>query len=134
MRIFLFAVIASALIVSPASAYQLACSDPTREQVFARTSIEIPNGDEPAFAESMRGFRGVTDMSFAETSGREGDCSFLGRTIFYQSPQVSVLIQIETQPGSEVAEITVERTCITDDLEDWQPYGDAFQQFLDRRG
>lgn len=111
-----------------AAATSTVCSNQSRARVLDRLAVSIPGGDEPAFAETIRKFEGVTDMSRAEvTSDRR-------RIIIFQSPQVSVAIYVVTERGSGTARITVERTCINDALEDWKPYWKAFRRFLDSKG
>jgi hypothetical protein len=113
----------------PATALTTICSDPNRAGVLDRMSVRIPNGDERAFAERMRRFADVSSMSHGEVEGFDGPV-WQGRTIIFQSPEFSVAIKVETRPNSNVARVTVERTCINDALEDWRPHWDGFRRFV----
>lgn len=114
-----------------ASASRTVCSDPSRARTFAQIKVVIPQSDEIAFATTIREFDKVTDMSLAEVVSSNGDM-FERRIIMFQSPKVSVVIEVHTAAGNHIALANVHRTCINDALEDWQPYWMAFLDFLKR--
>jgi hypothetical protein len=133
MRSFLLAVALLCVSALDATATSTVCSNPSRARVLDRLAVSIPGGNEPAFASIIREFEGVTHMSRAEVTSSDNG-GFRERTIIFQSPQVSVAILIDTQRESTIARISVNRTCITDALEDWKPYWKAFRKFLDSKG
>ena len=51
-----------------------------------------------------------------------------------QSPKVSVLIRVVWQPGAVVGVASIERTCIDDNLEDWEPYWERFLAAMTEQG
>ena len=105
------------------------CSDPSRARALYHLEVKVPGGDKPAFAKSMGEFEGVTDMTLSEVQSSDSS-GLRDRIMIFQSPQVSVNIEILTQRASDIARITLNRTCITDALEDYRPYWKAFQNFL----
>jgi len=133
IRRFLLAAILVLVPTLDAAATSTVCSNPSRARVLDRLSVSIPGGNEPAFATVIREFEGVTDMGLSEVTASDKG-GFRERTIIFQSPQVSVNIHIDTERGSSIARITVNRTCYTDALEDWRPYWKAFRKFLDSKG
>jgi hypothetical protein len=129
----LLAGVVFAALYTPAAAESTFCSDPHRARVLDSMSVAIPNGDETAFANTMREFESVTDMSLSEVSSSRGG-NVTSRALLFQSPEVSVLIDISTEADSNIAEIAIERTCITDALERWRPYWRAFRGFMQSHG
>jgi hypothetical protein len=131
LRILLLATVFVTLPIAttPAIAYQTRCSDPDRAGVLAEMSLRIPREDESAFAERMRHFDDVSSMSRGEVSSRDRE-GWRNRTIIFQSPEYSVVINVETQRNSDVALVTAERTCIDDALEDWRPFWSEFTRFV----
>jgi hypothetical protein len=54
--------------------------------------------------------------------------------IILQSPKVSVAIDIVARRSLDLAQVTVERTCINDSLEPWQPYWRRFRALMAAQG
>lgn len=109
------------------------CSNPSRAGVLDKVDVVIPAAGEPAFAAIIRTFENYTDMRHSEVTVSDGQ-GLKSRDIIFQSPQVSVNITIETVRQRSVAHVTVNRTCYTDALEEWQPYWVAFRKFLSSKG
>ncbi|MGQ2930151.1 hypothetical protein EEB18_015305 [Sphingopyxis sp. OPL5] len=129
LRACLCALILSApLATQPAAATETMCSDPARAGPKASGILTL---DPEAFAKLQSVFeRAEPDLGMSTAS-------VVGDTIeiyILQSPRVSVMIQTIRKPGSDSAFVSVERTCITDALEDWQPYWDRFLSALSARG
>jgi hypothetical protein len=116
-------------LTTDASATRTVCSDPARARTLAQTNVVIPRGDEIAFATTIRKFDKVTDMSLSEVVSSNGNV-FESRILMFQSPRVSVVIEVHTLAGKNIALATVDRTCVNDAIEDWQPYWVAFLDFL----
>ena len=116
-----------------ASATRTVCSDPGRARTLAQANIILPRNDEVAFAATIRQFDKVTNMSLSEVVSSNGD-AFERRVIMFQSPKVSVVIEVHTGAARHTALVAIERTCYNDALEDWQPYWLAFRNFLNRSG
>jgi hypothetical protein len=114
-----------------AHATRTVCSDPSRARTLAQTKILIPEGDEVGFAATIRRFDKVTDMSLSEVISSNGDV-FERRIMIFQSPKVSVAIEVHTMAGKNTSLATIERTCYNNALEEWQPYWLAFRRFLNR--
>jgi len=119
---------------SGASATITVCSDPSRARVLDTLTLQILDRDEPAFATTIRRFDGVAGMMMSETGRISPDHIFRTRTLLFQSPEFSVVINVRTVLGRDHASVNIERTCINDALEEWEPYWRAFRQFLDREG
>ena len=57
-----------------------------------------------------------------------------GSDLLLQSPQVSVVIAVQTSNRSDRARIIVRRTCYSDALEDWRPYWRGLRAILRNHG
>ncbi|KTE08919.1 hypothetical protein ATE71_13425 [Sphingopyxis sp. H115] len=73
---------------------------------------------------------GMTTWGVAGDDGR----GIRDVTLGLQSPKVSVSITAEWRTGQKAAFLQVERTCINDALEPWQPYWKHFLSELREAG
>ncbi|AQA00266.1 hypothetical protein BWQ93_18725 [Sphingopyxis sp. QXT-31] len=123
---------AGALLAPPgagfAGATETICSDPARAEIKAAARLRF---DE-------RGTRPIEALlANAETQLGMTDWSLVGHDFSIyglQSPKVSLLIRVTWRPGASVGVASVERTCIDDNLEDWEPYWDKFLTAMTEQG
>ncbi len=107
------------------NATTLVCSDPARARVLDSVVVALPS-DNIEMLERRFGWTAERiGMTTWGVSSSEHDV-LRNKTLGMQSPKVSVNIQAEWEPGQRSANIAIERTCYTDDLEPWQPYWFAF--------
>ncbi|MDO9488091.1 MAG: hypothetical protein Q7J32_06925 [Sphingomonadaceae bacterium] len=115
------------MLTAPASGTSLICSNPERARILARAKILLPreriNVLEARFATVAKNI-GMTTWAVGSQNGAGVVKS---KTLGLQSPEVSVSISARWKPGLASANVIVERTCYTDDLEPWKGY---WQNFL----
>ncbi|MEL7216839.1 MAG: hypothetical protein AAGK01_00230 [Pseudomonadota bacterium] len=132
-RVLISGLFLAGLSPSVANATTLICSDPDRARILDRATVALPT-DKIEMLERRFGWTaeriGMTTWGVA--SG-ENDLP-RRKTLGMQSPKVSVSIQAEWSSGQKFANLAIERTCYTDDLEPWRPYWRAFLRELRTAG
>lgn len=124
----------TALRATQAHATTTRCSNPQREGIRASGTIKLAWSDLPKLNALLQRSEGALRMSYSFVeSGLTGQ-PFRKKTHILQSPKVSVAIEIVARRSADVAKVTVERTCINDSLEPWQPYWRRFRDLMAANG
>lgn len=133
-RLVFLALLAGA---TPAAADSTVYSNPAREGIRARASVDLPSGGVAQLegqiateAEARLGMS-VSTVTYEDPDARPPRS---GSHLILQSPDVSVAITISTTNRSDRARIRVERTCFYDAQVPWQPYWRSLIAFLRRSG
>jgi hypothetical protein len=129
----LAALVASAT-ATQAEATSTRCSNPQREGVRASGTVKLAWLDRAKLGVLLQGSNKALGMSYSWVeSGLTGQPSNKKHFIL-QSPKVSVAIEVLALRSSDLAKVTVERTCINDSLEAWQPYWRRFRALMAAKG
>ena len=113
-----------------AQAYSSRCSNPDREMVFGRYEVTVPDQDYLAFEEKMWTFAEYSGMIPAGVGSLEQAEPYL--LMIFQSPEVSVAIEVRIDGEKDTAEVKLYRQCINDAVEDWFPYWMKLRAFTSR--
>jgi hypothetical protein len=133
MKVWLMIAIAVALIAPEARATSTTCSNPKREQVLATARVALPTRNIEALEQRFELLAPKIGMTTWGVAGDDGR-GIRDVTLGLQSPKVSVGITAEWRTGQKAALLQVERTCINDALEPWQPYWKHFLSELREAG
>ncbi|GEM_PF-2119721 len=117
----------------PAGATSSVCSNPERERILATAIVQLPTDDIQSLEEVLLLLAPQLGMtSWVVTTAEPGQ--LLAKDIGLQSPEVSVSIEAEWEPGTNEALFEARRTCFDDALEPWEDYWTGFLTGLSDAG
>ena len=122
------------LCANEARATSTRCSNPKREGVRVSGMMHLAWSDLPKLDGILQSSEKVLGMSYSSVeSGTTGQTS-MRKDFILQSPKVSVAIEIVAHRSENFAKVSIERTCINDDLESWRPYWRRFRALMASKG
>ena len=128
-------VTALVLIVSAASGTTTFCSNPQRAGSKRAASLSLPWVKVPALKSWLdKSSDKAIGMSLSSVESGQTGRPFDKETLILQSHKASVSIYIVAHSGSQMAHITLERTCINDAFEAWPPYWRRFMTSMKAAG
>lgn len=100
------------------------------EAIVVRAMTPVLNGDDLSFARRIREFFYVSTMSVWEREPHNMD---IDRVVTFSSPEGTVRLVIRAVPGDSFASVEVKQRCFGGTSEDWQPYWEQFQLFMQQQ-
>lgn len=97
-------------------------------------TARMPVGGQAVLERDMTTFAGLAGMNVSAVETDYEDSRPTTWVILLQSPQASAVIYVESTANVANVRFRMERTCITDDLEDWHPYWSKLRKFMADNG